>query len=241
MGTMAKGSHQFGYDNPRSVGIDGDGRNILTRSPQFGEDLAVNEVKVERREIDPRAELGMQLEKIAASLETSPKALLDYLRKKDQPEAIDSIGAPGGPGGAAMGSSRNHSKVIRNRTQVIRTSAAIISALDDVLNYNPKTQHNQIPPELWRDNPEYIAALKRIADELKSLNDMLKRQTTAQNEHNTVVDLGIHINKFLSGFAGVAGKGAGWLLIASLGGLLYQTGLVPDLAENVFKHLKLPK
>ena len=129
--------------------------------------------------------------------------------------------------------------LIRNRDQVIRTSAAIITALQEALDYDPKIHHNQIPPDLWRDNPEYIATLRQIVEELKELNDLLRKQSSAQRERKSVVHLGVHIDQFLTGFSSVAGRGAGWLLIASLGGLLYQTGLVPDLAANVLKHIRL--
>jgi hypothetical protein len=226
-----------------------EGLDPPARPAQFGEDHPISRIVVEKEhssEIDPTSALGMQLQRIASDLSKSPQALLNELRDRktaqDANSDLDRPNASGTPIGAGVPNSRSPPyTIIRNRTQVIRTSAAIISALQEALDYDPKLHHNQTPPELWRDSPEYIAALQRIANELKKLNDLLKKESSAQKEHSSVVHLGVHINQFLNGFSSVAGKGVGWLLIASLGGLLYQTGLVPELAENVLKHIKLPK
>jgi hypothetical protein len=130
---------------------------------------------------------------------------------------------------------------IKNRTGVIRTSTAIIKALQEVLDYNPKLHHNQTPPELWIDDAKYISAIMELVEELRALNSLLRANKISQEkEYNAVVDLGVHVNRFLKEFTVISGKGAGWLLIASLGGLLYHTGLVPDIADVILKHIKIP-
>jgi len=127
--------------------------------------------------------------------------------------------------------------IIRKRVQVLQTSNAIISSLQEVLEYDPSLQHNQLPPELWIDNIAYISAIGALVAELRQLNELLQKQATPQQEHNTVLDLGMHLNKFFDNFSEVMGRGAGWLLIASCAGLLYQTGLIPDLADKILRHL----
>jgi hypothetical protein len=244
---MAKKQRQFGEGGSGDRRLPTDQRNFVERNErmtQLGESHTESRVEKLASDVDPRWALGDQLQHIASVLAKSPSELLDELLNRKSPPQGTSLPGAERVDVASTTERRgatSRTTVIRNRTQVIRTSAAIISALEDVLNYDPKVQHNQIPPELWRDSPEYIAALKRIADELKALNDLLRKQSSDQKEHNSVVDLGVHINQFLTGFSSVAGKGAGWLLVASLGGLLYQTGIVPDLAENVLKHIKLPR
>jgi hypothetical protein len=100
-------------------------------------------------------------------------------------------------------------------------------------------QHNEAPPELWIDDQAYFTEMRQLVSELRTLNALLRSLASPEREYNAVINFARHADKFLEGFSAVTGKGAGILLVAAIGGLLYQTGIVPDIAESVFRQIRL--
>jgi hypothetical protein len=134
------------------------------------------------------------------------------------------------------------SPFIQNKSQIIQQSNVIIFALQETLNYDPARHHNQPPPDLWTDDAAYLQEIKNLVAELKRLNDILERPVpnTRQAKRSTV-QLAKHFNTYLHHVAVGTGRGTAALLIATMAGLLYQTGIGTGLLDGIWEHLKLPK
>lgn len=129
--------------------------------------------------------------------------------------------------------------IIENRIEVIRYSNAIISALEEALNYNVDRHHNSPPPDLRLEDAEYLAEIRSLIFELRRLNALLEKpiKSNASAARKEAAGFGKHMDKFLSSYAGSLGKGAAGLTVAAVAGLLYQAG-AGELVEGIWKHLK---
>jgi hypothetical protein len=87
--------------------------------------------------------------------------------------------------------------VIRNRKHVVQYSRILISALEEVLEYDGIRQHNQPPPALRVEDPEYLDEIRQLVAELKRLNDILEKRKidTARAKKQ-----GFRVSKYLDKF-----------------------------------------
>ena len=63
--------------------------------------------------------------------------------------------------------------VIRDRLEVLRYSKAIITAFEEVLDFDPLRNHNHPYPTLWLEGDLYKEELAQIVQELRRLNSYL--------------------------------------------------------------------
>jgi hypothetical protein len=140
---------------------------------------------------------------------------------------------------------RQRTYLIRSKVQLLSYSRALIVALEEVLSYDIRTHHNQPPPALWMENPEYIEEVRRLVSELHRLNNLL--ETTAKARANkqtsrTILDLSKCAQRFAENysdeFGKAAGKGTWYLLIAGIGALLYQAGVAQGVIDQILEQIK---
>jgi hypothetical protein len=216
------------YEGPRQYSENIDS-TVDTTPPQQLPRVVLTEANIDR------------IEGLSSQYNLAPNSLVNQALDALGVETVDEIPNQSPPSPSSFKSSQTPSStIVRNRAYVIRTSTAIITSLQEVLEYDPIRNHNQQPPELWLNDQKYISEIRELVAELKTLNKLLQTKVAPEKEHNAIVDLGVHANKFLDSFASVTGKGAGWLLVAALASLLYQTGIVPDIAASLFQHIKIP-
>ena len=131
---------------------------------------------------------------------------------------------------------------IRNRAQVVNYSRLILTALEEVLDYNPAKHHNLPPPDLRLDNAEYLLELREIASLLRQLISLLseKRPSTRKTSESVGI-LASYADAFLKNYIPVVGKGAGYLTVAAFGGLLYQAGLANEAVDELLKLARFAK
>jgi hypothetical protein len=116
----------------------------------------------------------------------------------------------------------------QNRTQVLRQSSALISAIQDALDYDQNRHHNQPPPQLRLDgSSNNLADLRQLLEELRRFNDLIEKTSLNKRTTKSAIELSHHVNTFLSNFTPMAGKGAAALVISGFAGLLYHAG-VPE-------------
>jgi hypothetical protein len=131
------------------------------------------------------------------------------------------------------------SLLIKNKSQIIQQSNVIIFALEETLNYDPGTRHNQPPPDLWIDDAAYVQEIKNLVTELKRLNANLERPTpNTRQVKRSGVQLAKHFDTYLHHVAVGAGKVTVVLLAATMAGLLYQVGIDKGLVGSIWGHLK---
>ncbi len=137
--------------------------------------------------------------------------------------------------------------VVRSTRQTIFQIAVVLNALEEALDYDPKRHHNQPPPALRIDNPNYLAELQSLVAELRRLNDNLEgskqsptKRTRAPKKEiaKSAIDLRKHLNTFLSKYAATVGTGAGVLTVGALATLLYQLGMPEEVFSQILKKIK---
>ena len=130
--------------------------------------------------------------------------------------------------------------VIRDRTQVLFYSRALISAFEQALEYNPARHHNQSQPELWRGDEDYLLGLLRqIVGELKEINASLRQENLPQKRTaHTTVELTKHTNIFLSKYASTLGTGSALVTIGLLVSLLGLLGIKLETIHDLLGHLR---
>jgi hypothetical protein len=117
---------------------------------------------------------------------------------------------------------------ITNRAEVIRYTTVLIIALEETLEYNPRRAHNQPPPALWNDDPEYLRDVGSLVIELRRLNSLLDAKRLRKKEADRVViHLAQHFDQFLRSYVSWFGRGAAVLTIGVMAGLLQHAGLDP--------------
>jgi hypothetical protein len=125
----------------------------------------------------------------------------------------------------------------QNRSHVIVYSQILITAIEEALEWNAVRKHNNPPPALRLEGPDYLQELRSLANELKRLNDLLERKAP-QKIRTEAVHLAKHFDKFLSSYAGAMGKGAAGLTIGALAALLYHVGVGQAMIDDLWGHLK---
>jgi hypothetical protein len=131
---------------------------------------------------------------------------------------------------------------INNRAQLVKTSRLIIVALEETLDYDPARHHNQPPPDLWVDDSEYLEELRKLVAELKVLNGHLEAAKLSKAKtQQSATRLAKHFDAFLRNYAEsfgkAAGKGSGYLAVAAIAGVLYQTGVLPELLGKILSRI----
>jgi len=123
---------------------------------------------------------------------------------------------------------------IKNKAQVIFYSKSLIIALQEVVDYDPVRHHNQPRPDLRIDDPEYLAALRELIEELKQLNALLRSSVLKRKVVKGVSDrLVAHVDVFLRNYAKTLGKGAGWLTLGVMAALLHDLGVGQSLTGKI--------
>src|ERR1043166_6263692 len=121
------------------------------------------------------------------------------------------------------------SSYIKNRRVILRYSEIIITALQQVLNYDPIRQHNQPPPDLWIEGDEYLDQVRSLILELQRLNSLLEATRPPKQEtRRQVVHLAKHFDKVLGTYSSAMGKVAAGLTGGVVLALLSQTGIGQD-------------
>jgi hypothetical protein len=131
--------------------------------------------------------------------------------------------------------------LIENRVDIVRYSRAIIRALEEAVDYDPKRHHNLPPPALRLDDAGYLRQVGNLVIELRRLNDLLEQPTKVDVAaiHKQAGRFGKHFEKFLDSYLDSLAKGAGALTVAAAVSLLYKTGVSKELIDTIWEHLKL--
>ncbi|SEN89946.1 hypothetical protein SAMN05443254_11388 [Bradyrhizobium sp. OK095] len=135
--------------------------------------------------------------------------------------------------------------VIRSVRQALFHSRLVIAAFDEALEYDVLRQHNEPPPLLLLDSPDYLDEIRKLVVELRHLNSYLEtvRRFPKRRAEDTTVLRGPvastkrHINTFLGRYASTLGHGAGILTVGALVTLLYQLGLPETVFEQLIRKL----
>jgi hypothetical protein len=130
--------------------------------------------------------------------------------------------------------------ILRNRTDIIKYSNALIVALEEVLEYNVAKHHNSPPPNLRIEDPAYLAEVRDLASELRRLNILLEEpsRTKARVARQKIGRFGSNFDKFLGSYATALGKGAAALTIATAIGLLCQAGVGREIIDAIWEHAR---
>lgn len=116
--------------------------------------------------------------------------------------------------------------VINNREELTLYSDHIISVLDEVVAYDKAKQHNQAPPDLWRDDDRYLSEVQEIVAKLREIKHQLTKPSASPPEvDQAIIDFRTHINTFLENYSATLGKGAGYGTVLLIVGLLSFAGL----------------
>ena len=131
-------------------------------------------------------------------------------------------------------------ELIKNSAEIIHYSTALITALQEALDYKPGRHHNFPPPSLRIDDPDYFLEVRKLIIELKRLNSLLEIKVAGNVEaaEETVTRLQKHFDIFLSAYAKALGTGAAGLTIATVTALLYRAGVATDVVDTFWQHWK---
>ncbi len=129
---------------------------------------------------------------------------------------------------------------IRNRSQVVLYSRLLVAALEPVAQFDQARQHNELPPELWVNDKDYLRELQKLVEELRALNSLLSvANVSRQQTQKTVLDLKEHFNEFLRNYAKTLGKSAGYATVGLIASLLYQAGVGKDAIAHIVSLIKI--
>jgi hypothetical protein len=146
---------------------------------------------------------------------------------------------PGVPNKSGM-SAGTVRRVIRNKVEVLRQLAVLVTAFEEVEAYNPNRHHNQPPPALWINDPSYLQDVRSLLDEMRQLNDLLRqahaKETPKMEKAAGIVSIGTR--KFVESYCDVLGKGAAALTIGAAATLLVNVGVPKDVIADLWSHLK---
>jgi len=116
---------------------------------------------------------------------------------------------------------------VRDRRLALEQIRTLLTAFEEVVEYNPQRHHNQPPPALWIDDADslksYLKDVKELVSELKQLNDCLKKspEITAEKPAESASIVKNACKKFVDSYAENLGKGAAALSVAVVTALLY--------------------
>lgn len=135
----------------------------------------------------------------------------------------------------------NKSGPIRDVSQALFYCRAIIASFEEAIEYDPKRHHNQPPPALRIENPDFLAEVRKLVVELRALNANLatvnqssaRRNSARRPVQKSTVDVAKHLNTFLNKYAAALGTGAATLTLGAVGSLIFNLG--GD--AGIFEHL----
>lgn len=117
---------------------------------------------------------------------------------------------------------------------------SLIVALEEVEGYDVRLHHNKRPPALWVDDEQYLQDVKALLHELRRLNDLLesaRAPDTAKVEETG--DAIVHAARRISDSAyDTIGKSLGYVIVGSIGMVLYQLGVGGDLGQALMSSIK---
>jgi hypothetical protein len=120
---------------------------------------------------------------------------------------------------------------------VIHHSTAIILALEGVLDYNPR-HTNRPPPDLWIEDRNYLALLREIVHELRTLNGLLavKKQSPRRTKI-TIQHLQNSALKCADGYLKHIGTGGAYLTLMALATLFSQIIGADEVVRQLLTHI----
>jgi hypothetical protein len=96
-----------------------------------------------------------------------------------------------------------------NRREIMRYAGSLITALQEALDYDPLRNHNQQPPPLYSDDPNYLKHIAELTSELKRLNSLLESTTKGQARKKSADATADYLSLFLKNFIPAAAKSSG--------------------------------
>src|SRR5215471_1727303 len=150
--------------------------------------------------------------------------------------------------GRATGSTKPRQKIfIKDRKAIVQYSRILIIALQEVVDYDPERHHNRPPPELRLDgDPDYLAEIRNLIAELRRLNSLLERKRVSRKEEKAAIGIlakcadkfSVSMSRSLGlGLGKTLGVGVAGLVVASLAGLLAQTGIGQDVISTILNQI----
>jgi hypothetical protein len=133
-----------------------------------------------------------------------------------------------------------HGRIL-NSARALQYSKIVITALEEALDYDPLRQHNQPPPDLRLDDPNYLIEIRSLVAELRRLNELLEKKKSGPSVSRSTGRLAKHFDKFFGSYASALGKGAAGLTIGAAAALLYQAGVGSGVIDDILRHAKLSK
>ena len=125
---------------------------------------------------------------------------------------------------------------IRNIAHVVIYSKIIIQVLQEALDYDPIRHHNQPPPDLRIEDPEYLSDIRSLVAELKTFNALLDTTTPRIKEASkSIIDFHKHTNIFLENYCHLLGKGAALLTVGVVASLLHSAGVGDGIIDTLLQ------
>jgi len=120
-----------------------------------------------------------------------------------------------------------------NRTLVTLHVRSLIEAFQEIEDYHP--QRNVPPPPLWKDDKEYLDDIKALTRELRRLNDLLEagKGLEAPEVKKTESAIVHAATKISDAAYDALGKGLGYVILGSVGLLLYSLGVPSDIVQLI--------
>jgi hypothetical protein len=124
-----------------------------------------------------------------------------------------------------------------------RKNAAIYSSIliDSIGSLVEETQdrlrNSPARHQRTEDTDALLKILKSLLAQVKRLNVILTSDSKSISGEEKI-QLNQHINKFIDGFAGIAGKGTGILVVTAGASLLTYIGVNPDLVSGILSKLR---
>src|SRR5258707_496421 len=91
----------------------------------------------------------------------------------------------------------------------MRYAGPLVTALQEALDYDPLRHHNQQPPPLYSDDPNYLKHIAELTSELKRLNNLLESTIQGQARKKSADATSEYLLLFLKNFLPAAGKSSG--------------------------------
>jgi hypothetical protein len=120
---------------------------------------------------------------------------------------------------------------------------SLMVAFEEVEGYDVHLHHNKRPPALWVDDAQYLQDVKELLHELRRLNGLLE---AAKAPDPAKIDeaggaIAYAAKRISDGAYDTIGKGLGYVILGSVGTILYQLGVGGDLAQMIMASIKSGK
>jgi hypothetical protein len=113
----------------------------------------------------------------------------------------------------------------KTRAEIIGYTRIIVTALDEVLDYERVKRRNAPPPILWIDDREYIKDVNALISEINRLNKLLEEGKRVPKKHQ--INLVHHANRFLDTYVKYLAAGSAALTVGAFATVLSHLGLDP--------------